>query len=221
MRTFRFPIAALMAAVLIVALGLAALRNSSATWAGVMLLLTCGVLCLAVVGVVCGGDARRAWWLGFALFGWAYLLLAFWSTVELPTMVLLDMIAGRLGLSVQFTGGMGGGMRSVRLWAAIFGGFGGFGGPGDRSIQQITHCLWALLAALLGGIAANALFGGSRELAHKTDIHMQVAAKAPRRRWLWPAVLAVAGSVVVVLFGLFVSDSGSGRRSWRRARCSA
>ena len=72
MRTVRFSIAALMAVVLIVALGLAALRNSSATWAGVTFLLTCAVLCLAIVGIVCDGDVRRAWWLGFALFSSVY-----------------------------------------------------------------------------------------------------------------------------------------------------
>ena len=118
MVTVRFSIAALMAAVLIVALGLAAMRNFSATWAGVTFLVTCAVLCLAVVGIVCDGDARRAWWLGFALFGWGYLVLAFWSSVELPTMVLLDAISERLGLAVQFRGGMGGigGMRR-----AVFG----------------------------------------------------------------------------------------------------
>jgi hypothetical protein len=36
MRTIRFPIAGLMLAVLVVALGLAALRNASEVWAGVM-----------------------------------------------------------------------------------------------------------------------------------------------------------------------------------------
>ena len=38
MRTIRFPIAGLMGAVLVVALGLAALRNASEIWAGVMVL---------------------------------------------------------------------------------------------------------------------------------------------------------------------------------------
>jgi hypothetical protein len=211
MRTVRFPIAALMVAVLIVALGLAALRNSSAAWAGVTFLLTCGVLCLAIVGIVCDGDARRAWWLGFALFGWGYLVLAFWSSVELPTMVLLDAIGEHLGLAVQFRGGMGGGMRSAGLWGpAFFGNFGGFGGPGDRSIQQICHCLWALLAALLGGITASVLFGGSRERALKIDIHTHIAAKTPRRRWLWPTILGLAGWVVIVFLGLFFSRSAPG-----------
>ena len=40
MRKIRFPIAGLMIAVLIIALGLAALRNSSESWAGALFLLT-------------------------------------------------------------------------------------------------------------------------------------------------------------------------------------
>jgi hypothetical protein len=192
---------------------LAALRNSSATLAGVTFLVTCAVLCLAVVGIVCDGDARRAWWLGFALFGWGYLVLAFWSSVELPTMVLLDAISERLGLAVQFRGGMGGmgGMRSARLWGFdMFGGFNGFGGPGDRSIQQISHCLWALLAALLGGIIASLLFGGPRDRGVKLDVQTPVSAEAPRSRWRRVAILGLTGSAVIVFLGLFASRSAPG-----------
>ena len=58
MHTFRFRVAGLMGAVLVIALGLAALRDASETWAGMTFLLTCGVLCLAIVGIVCGGIAR-------------------------------------------------------------------------------------------------------------------------------------------------------------------
>jgi hypothetical protein len=176
-------------------------------------LLTCGVLCLAIVGVVCGGDARRARWLGFALFGWGYLVLAFWSSVELPTMVLLDAISERLGLAVQFRGGMGGmgGMRSARLWGFdMFGGFNGFGGPGDRSIQQISHCLWALLAALLGGIIASLLFGGPRDRGVQLDVHAPVSAEAPRRRWRSVEILGLTDGAVIVFLGLLASRSAHG-----------
>ena len=60
-----------------------------------MFLLTCGMLCLAIVGVVCRQEGERAYWLGFALFGWGYLLLSMWSTAELPTMTLLNATAQR------------------------------------------------------------------------------------------------------------------------------
>jgi hypothetical protein len=69
MRSFRVSIAGLMGAVLIAALCVAALRSASETWAGVTLLATCGVLGLAVIGVVCRDVSERVWWLGFALFG--------------------------------------------------------------------------------------------------------------------------------------------------------
>lgn len=75
-RTIRFSIAGLMGAVLIVAIGLAALRSASEIWAGVIFLSTCGVLALAIVGIFCRREAERAWWLGFALFGWGYMALA-------------------------------------------------------------------------------------------------------------------------------------------------
>ena len=217
MRTIRFPIAGLMGAVLVVALGLAALRNPSETWAGVMFLLTCGTLCLAIVGVVCRSDRERAWWLGFALFGWGYLLLSLWSRVNLPTMTLLDWIAKWLGVKVRFSGGMvgggfGGSFRSVGL--RPLGGFGGgvLFGPAFDSLGQIAHCLWAIVAALVGGVLAHALFGASRARAEKLDTPPQAAMQTPRRRWLWPAVLGLLGGALIV--ALIFTGSRSSPGSW-------
>jgi hypothetical protein len=209
MRTFRFPIAGLMGTVLVVAIALAALRNASETWAGVTFLMTCAVLCLAIVGVVCRGGRERAWWLGFALFGWGYLLLSLWSTVNLPTMTVLDVIAERLGMQVRFSGGMGGGMRNVGLWA--FGGFGGgFGGLPDHRLQEIAHCLWALVVALLGGFLARALFGGSRAGAENLVAPPQAGIQTSRGWWVWPSVLGLAGGVFIMFLSLIGSRSSPG-----------
>ena len=60
MRAPRFSIFRLMVAVLAAALGLTALRYASVRTAGVVFLLTCGVLALSVVGVVCRVKAERA-----------------------------------------------------------------------------------------------------------------------------------------------------------------
>ncbi len=212
MRTIRFRIAGLMGAVLVVAVGLAALRSASEAWSGVMFLMTCGVLCLAIVGVVCRGDDQRAWWLGFALFGWGYLLLSMWSTVNLPTMTLLDAIAARLGQPIRFSGGMGGGMRSIGLWA--FGAFGGgnAGGPTLTVMQEIAHSLWALVFALLGGFLARAIFGGASRRDERVASTTQTAAHTHRRWWLWPAALGLAGGAVIV--GLIATGSRSSPGFW-------
>jgi hypothetical protein len=200
-RAVRFPIAGLMGAVLAIALGLAALRNATETWAGATFLVTCAVLCLAIVGVVCRRDAERAWWLGFALFGWGYLCLAFRSEIALPTMTLLDAVATRLGLEIQFPSGMGGGMRSIGLFG--FGGFGGgFGGFAGLPAPQIAHCIWALLAALLGGTLARLLFGGPGDRSEQPESHGQTGGHPPRRWPGRPVVLGLACGFLTVLLGV-------------------
>ena len=198
----------MMAAVLIVALGLAALRNASETWACATFLATCGPL---------PRDRRRRlprrirapWWLGFALFGWGYLLLAFWSSVELPTMALLDAVGSRLGVKFQFSGGMGGMGGGMWSRGPQFGGMMGGGPAGlpDQSIQQIAHCLWALLAALLGGLLAATFFGGPRKRRATGTTAAQVIAESAVRWWLWPSVLWLAGCAL----SLFSAHSPHGR----------
>src|SRR4051794_21537121 len=116
MRRAQFSIAGLMGMVLVASIGLAALRPGSETWAGVLFLVTCGVLALAIVGVACRGAGERAWWIGFALFGWGYLALAYWCsapTPRLPTIALLSALKGGTVPLPQVrnsSGGMGGGM---------------------------------------------------------------------------------------------------------------
>ena len=204
MRTFRFPIAGLMWAVVVAALGLAALRNASEVWAGATLLVTCGILCLAIVGVVCRKDESRAWWLGFALFGWGYLALAFWSPHSLPTTALLHVLEARIGATQQVDGGL----KSVML----AGGFGGpVGGGPDEHFEQIGHCLLALLAALLGGFSSSLLFGGRRERDENRVAPPEAPAQARRRWWHWPAaILGLAAFALIVLLGVYVARSSPG-----------
>jgi hypothetical protein len=52
-------------------------RSEGAFWAGGTFLLTCGYVGLAILGAVWGRGRRRAVWLGVALFGAGYLVLAF------------------------------------------------------------------------------------------------------------------------------------------------
>lgn len=66
-----------MACIVVLALALAALRSPSDSWVGPMFSMTPGLLLTAVLGVVYRRGTSRAFWLGFALFGWAYWLLSF------------------------------------------------------------------------------------------------------------------------------------------------
>ena len=151
MRHLRFTIAGLTGAVLMAAVGLSALRNASATWAGVMFLVTYGVLGLAIVGAVCRGFPERAWWLGFFVFGWGYLsLVAYWSTwfpfdpyqlETFPTSMVLSAIRPTFGPAIE---------AGVQTREGLI---------ANQCYSRIGHDLWALLAALLGGILARVLFG--------------------------------------------------------------
>jgi hypothetical protein len=78
----RFTIAGLMALVLIVGVGFAGLRAASLLWASALFTLAVALLAAAIVGsLVCRGRSRMGW-LGFAVFGWTYLLATFWLWPE-------------------------------------------------------------------------------------------------------------------------------------------
>jgi hypothetical protein len=185
----RFTIAGLMLAVLAVAVGFAALRNATPAWAGAMLLLTLGLLGLAVLGVVYRRGARRAWWLGFALFGGGYVLLTFapWADEHvrptLPTAMLIDALHERLHpreptvtdaavlayleavrsapTSVVVPGGTTPGGTTASAISFLSAGTGASATP--EPFRRVGHCLWALLAACVGGAAGRLFYatGGS------------------------------------------------------------
>jgi hypothetical protein len=197
MRSIRFSIAGLMGIVLVAAVGLAALRNASPTWAGAMGLLTCGILALAVVGLLCRGRTERPWWLGVCLFGWGYLVLSsHWSETlasMLPTTRLLEILEPWLGPSRPVHGANGGGGFGA-------GGGGGYGGDASLSSPyvQAGHCLWALLAALLGGLLARLVFASREARPEESRPAGEETGWRPRSRRL-PA--AIAGMVALILVG--------------------
>ena len=77
MGRIRVTVAGLMVAVVVAAGGFAALKEPSPLAAGGMFLLAVAVLLAATLGALLRDRPHRAPWLGFALFGWGYFLLAF------------------------------------------------------------------------------------------------------------------------------------------------
>src|SRR5262249_4847118 len=103
MRRPRISIVGMMGIVLFVALSLAAFGGATVFWASVMFTLTVATLCAATTWAILRRGTPRRFWTGFAIFGWAYLLLTFgpWpngngvSTPPLLTRALIDATTPR------------------------------------------------------------------------------------------------------------------------------
>ena len=82
MRRFRFHLGTLLILVLLFGVGFAALRESSAAWDSSLFSITVGILLTSILLAVHRTARRRAFWLGFALFGLVYLALTLIPPVE-------------------------------------------------------------------------------------------------------------------------------------------
>ena len=82
MRRFRFHIGTLLILVLILGVGFAALRESDETWDNSIFSLTLGILSVSILLAVHRTETKRAFWLGFALFGSATLGLFLVPSIE-------------------------------------------------------------------------------------------------------------------------------------------
>jgi hypothetical protein len=104
MTRLRFTLAQLMAAVIFIGLGFAALRSASLLWVSAVFTLTVTVLLAAILGAMARRGRARMTWAGFALFGWIYFGTTFgpWADgngVKAPpymTRWVLDYPAARL-----------------------------------------------------------------------------------------------------------------------------
>jgi hypothetical protein len=94
----RFTIATLMILVLVSGVAVAALRDASDLWVGILLSITLLLLGISLAGILQRREGKRAFWQGFAIFGWGYLILtqAPWFSEfiapRLPTTQLLSYI---------------------------------------------------------------------------------------------------------------------------------
>jgi hypothetical protein len=82
MRRIRFTIGRLLVLVVGLAVAFAALREATETWDGGVFTATLGLLTASVLLAVHRTGRKRAFWLGFALFGWLYLTASLVPPVE-------------------------------------------------------------------------------------------------------------------------------------------
>jgi hypothetical protein len=82
MKRFRFHLGTLVILVLLLGVSFAALRESNDIWDSSIFSITIGVLLISILLAIHRAEKRRAYWLGFALFGSVYLGLSLVPSIE-------------------------------------------------------------------------------------------------------------------------------------------
>src|SRR5579871_3895942 len=122
-------IAILLGAALAGLSGLNGLHPASLeTWAGVVMLITWGMLILCTTDAICRGLRISPRSVGFAAFGWGYLALAHWYSFYQGALATTWLLPGSLNLH--------GDLRS------------------SAPLVRIAHEAWALVFAVIGGTLA-------------------------------------------------------------------
>ncbi len=174
MPKFRLNIASLLVVIFILGIGFAALRESTELWQSGTFTLTIGVLLISTLLAVHRTGKRRAFWLGFALFGSVYLGLSLVPSIEsrlIMTKMFVYLDSGVLDAfskTAQAGGTFSGSpkehtikapfqgiiLKSGQLdgsltshYSALLGG----GSGKTTNFVRIGHSLFALLAGWLGG----------------------------------------------------------------------
>jgi uncharacterized membrane protein len=75
MKRFRFTLAQLMTVVLYVGFGFAALRNADRYWADATYTIAIISIAAALLSAIVRQGTARVPWMGYAIFGWTYVLL--------------------------------------------------------------------------------------------------------------------------------------------------
>jgi hypothetical protein len=196
MSRIRFNIASLLVVVVAFAVGIAALREANETWESGLFTLALTVLLVSILLAIHRAESRRAFWIGFALFGTTYLALSLVPSIEsrLATTKVLayldSKVPGRTQsfFKIQVTGGnqvhavafspqgnqlATSSLGTVKLWDATTGRLlGGWAGTTENFVR-IGHSLLALLAGWFGGLLSRRLRRASSSPQESTAIHVE------------------------------------------------
>jgi hypothetical protein len=198
MRRFRFTIASLLIVVVFLAVGFAALRESNELWDIGIFTATLGVLLVSLLLAIHRTETTRAFWLGFALFGWCYLVGTLIPPIEsrLMTTKALAYLDSKLQerpatLYTVISSGTGSGSTTnqiqsialntlgnplttsspgrVRIWDVATGRLvGGWGGTTEHFVR-IGHTLFAVIVGWLGGLLSRHFHARHRATFPATD----------------------------------------------------
>jgi hypothetical protein len=187
-RSIHFTIAGLSVVGAAGVLGSWGLREASVqTWEGVALLVTSGLLALAVIGAVCRHPRERAWWLGFAVFGCGYLALAHWYSVHVASLPTVNLL-----------------LQPNETWWSDLNAF--------SPPLRILHELWAVLVAVCGGMVTEVLFGGQGADEGGSVGGTPIEEGSSRSWWRRSALIGLVGCAAMVTAVL--AGSGLAPRIW-------
>src|SRR5262245_20768746 len=188
----RFSLAALIAAMALVGIYLAALRDATSLGAEAALTLTIGLLGAGLLWGIFHPRANRLFWLGFEICGWGYLLLACsaGSRAQLSTHLATTRLAAAIHGQMPLTRDQDVMVEWGRQWwpadvlrrdgVRHFIHYRGYGKEWDEWVGperirgqlgpflQTCHSFFSLLLAMIGGAVTSSL-----------------AAATPSRRWFW------------------------------------
>ena len=142
-----FSIRSALCVVAMVAIGLAGLRSGTWIWSRLLFTLTFALHLTAILGVVYRKGARRAFWLGFATFGWAYLVAANVTVFQVAGFQLLSKHADYLPRELVPDGDVHSGINLGTEHLISVSSFG-----------QIVSSLTTLLFAGIGGLVGRFFF---------------------------------------------------------------
>jgi hypothetical protein len=159
MRRFRFHVGTLVILVLLLGVGFAALRESDATWDTSIFSITLGMLSVSILLTVHRIGKRRAFWLGFALFGWIYLGLSVVPSIEsrLITTKALAYLDSQVPDRAIVIGG-----RVWDSWSSQL--------AQNENFVRIGHSLLSLIAGILGGLLSRHLYARKWQSARSRPI---------------------------------------------------
>jgi hypothetical protein len=184
----RFHIGGLLILVVLLGVGFAALREANALWDGIVLSSAVVLLLVSVLLAIHRRAGRRAFWLGFALFGWGYLGLIAVPSIEprlLTTRALAYLDSRVPGRPVTFMFQPSGGpinntgqwitgvafspqgnlvagstnSAGLRVYSTTTGRLLWSAGGTTENFLRIGHSLFALILAWLGGKLSRHLHG--------------------------------------------------------------
>lgn len=163
---WRFSLKQLLLATAFVALGCVALRSANATWVAAMFGLALLILVASLLLATYRDGRSRAFWVGFALFGWIHLLFPMATGLQ-PTQVITTRISHRLydwlysvpPMAMGATGmgsGMSGGMSMPG--GSYAGGAGGYSAPMGSSGGNMTGG-WSTPSGMPGSMGMGGMMG--------------------------------------------------------------